>query len=44
MGVIWRWRWGRGRGVVVALKRQRQGSLTGLLAATEYQYGFILRI
>lgn len=41
MGVIWRRR--RGRGVVVALKCQRQGSLTGLLSATEYQYGFILR-
>lgn len=30
--------------VVVALKCQRQGSLTGLLSAMEYQYGFFQRI
>lgn len=43
MGVIW-WGGGVGGGVVVALKCQRQGSLTGLLSAAEYQYGFFLRI
>lgn len=43
MGVIWRRR-GKERGLVVVLKCQRQGSLTGLLSAMEYQYGFFLRI